>query len=119
VEAADAFGAGWHVCASSGDVSELKEIDAAQCLALDGRYVAAANHCSTSSPGCTYPLAGQWPCSTGANVSCIQPICCGNGCDATTGCANGVWPGATRAATMLGPGCAVAALATGVLCCRG
>ena len=117
VQAADACAPGWHICASTGDVAELLEINGDQCIALVGRYIAAADHCATSA-GCVYPTAGQWPCSSGVNAACIQPICCGTSCDVTTGCASGVWPGATRAATLLGAGCGNVLAATGVMCCR-
>jgi hypothetical protein len=118
---ADACGSGWHVCARSGDVTELHALTADQCREISGRFVAASDHCLTFvDPTCTYPAPGQFACLAGAMTDCIQPICCGSGCDDGTGCPDGVWPGQTEDSVFTGSGCGSLPTtdADGVLCCE-
>ena len=118
---ADACGSGWHVCARSGDVTELLVVTGDQCREISGRFVAASDHCLTfADPGCTYPAPGQFACLAGSALDCIQPICCGSGCDTGTGCPDGVWPGQTEDSVFTGSGCGSFPTtdADGVLCCE-
>lgn len=115
---ADACAAGWHICATSGDVTELLVISGAGCRSLMGRFVAAASHCAVSDPACGYPAAGQFTCPS-AGLDCTQPICCGSGCDSPA-CIDGVWPGDTHENASDGPPCGALPASTvdGVLCCK-
>jgi hypothetical protein len=110
---ADACGSGWHVCARSGDVTELLVVTGDQCREISGRFVAASDHCLTfADPGCTYPAPGQFACLAGSALDCIQPICCGSGCDTGTGCPDD--------SVFTGSGCGSFPTtdADGVLCCE-
>ncbi len=117
---ADACSPGWHVCGSSGDITELDAITGDTCAALAGSYVAAISHCSTDTPACKYPNNGAWQCVAGTDVDCTQPACCGAGCDASNTCNNGIWPGETRENAPDGKVCAntLGTTQDGVLCCR-
>jgi hypothetical protein len=113
----DACATGWHICARSGDVTELHVLDAAECNGgVVGRYVAASGHCVSN--GCTYPVPPQLFTCLGDVNYCVEPICCGDDCEVPpTSCADGVWAGATR----VGHGsCGNMPSTTreGVLCCR-
>lgn len=112
----DACAAGWHICARSGAVAELRGASGDECVGLSGRYLAAADHCSADMP-CGYYSEGTFPCSPTA-LRCVQPICCGTGCHPLTGCMDAVWLQQTHAASDQGAGCAAMPAATGVLCCR-
>ena len=116
---ADACAPGWHICARSGDVTELQVLDVSECDNLVvGRYVAASTHCSGPAP-CAYSPLQMFECPTGTGGPCTQPICCGTDC-AVPACSDGVWAGGTRENTFVANGCAntLAADQNGVLCCR-
>jgi hypothetical protein len=115
---ADACAPGWHVCASSGDVTELLALSASDCLNVPGRFVAASGHCLDPT-ACTYPPPGAFQCLD-TSAACRQPICCGTGCSIPQ-CTDGVWPGKTRENAISGEGCAItpAKNQDGLLCCRG
>jgi hypothetical protein len=119
VSPADACARGWHVCASSGDVTELLVLTATTCANEVGSFVAAAGHC-VPGPGCSYPAPGQFACVSGVTAPCTQPICCGTLCNRFNGCRDGVWPSATSENASGAPGCANTSsmTQTGVLCCR-
>ena len=122
VAPADACSVGWHICATSGDVSELLVLSAADCVGLlSGRYVAASDHCLTATPSCSYDAPGSFQCLPGENVDCTQSICCGTSCDTTNICENGVWSGETHENAPNGAGCASTPGTSqdGVLCCKG
>lgn len=112
----DACATGWHVCADTGRIGELLVVTGLECMTEPGAFIAASGHCTSSAP-CTYiePFA----CPTGS-VACSQPICCGDTCDRTNGCENGVWPAATAETKTAGPGCGNTPGdgQDGVLCCR-
>lgn len=114
----DACAVGWHLCGSSGDVTELLVIDGATCRSIPGRYAAAVSECLTFTGPCTYPATGAWGCTT-AGI-CGQPVCCGAGCHQSA-CADGIWPGNTFEPVNLGTTCGAlsAADVDGVLCCKG
>ena len=119
---ADACSAGWHVCARSGDVTELLALTATDCTTTAGRWAAAADHCKTFDGAMTrtyYPTTAT-PCTNAEMTTCTQAICCGTGCDPTTMCRDQVWAGATFGNADLGAGCANTDGSTqdGVLCCR-
>lgn len=117
---------GWHICATSGDVTDLSSrITGAECVTAGGAaglsFVAAANHCSacsggcTSAPQCSY-LATAAACTTGAQF-CEEPMCCGQ-CSELPICVDGAFPGQTGAAMS---DCAAnfSSNESGVMCCEG
>src|SRR5262245_35207810 len=92
---ADACAPGWHICAHTGDVTELQILVASEFDdLLEGRYVAASAHCSNPGP-CAYLPLQMFGCPVGTQTPCTQPICCGTRC-AVPACQDGVWPGRTR-----------------------
>jgi hypothetical protein len=120
VAPADACAAGWHICVTGGDATELRTaLTGSQCDAEPGSYVAAASHCTPPVQTCTLGMT-VFPCPTNAGyVPCTQPICCGTTCDAVNACQDAVWPGQTHENAAMGPSCGTTLPTSqdGVLCC--
>jgi hypothetical protein len=118
---ADLCATGWHVCSSTGAVSDLKNrLTMDQCdNAGGGRYVAAISHCVAQS-GCQYDYSpsADYPCFPSG--WCSESVCCGLQCRQFGACPSGVWVGDTHIAQGVDQGCAMitSRRAGGVLCCR-
>lgn len=120
---ADACASGWHVCATSGDPMELvSRTSEADCISAGNsadttaRFVTAVSHCTTyQTPVCEYAV----PRGCEPNMSCAEPICCGQGCRYDAGCPTGAYAMTGVAGTLEnGCGTMLAATISGVLCCR-
>lgn len=118
---ADACAPGWHPCASSGSVDELRRISGAECLYPGGgRFLAAMSACLGQGPAvCDYATepTDRYPCLD--DGACADAVCCGTQCW-NTGCTDAVWPGLTFAPLTFFPACGatVASPTDGLLCCR-
>lgn len=120
---ADACSAGWHVCGTNGQTTEVTtRMTAAECASAGAtavpnpRFVAALSHCASYTNGvCGYDVPR--PC--GVSGDCAEPVCCGAGCRNDAGCVAGAFATQGIAGTLTN-GCAMmlAADVTGVLCCR-
>jgi hypothetical protein len=115
---ADACAAGWHVCGTAGDPTELSgRASQAECASAGGadatsKFVIAMSHCTTI---CTYDT----PYGCEAMNVCSEPVCCGGGCRSDQGCLAAVYPTtAITSDTSNGCGMMPASLVTGVLCCK-
>lgn len=115
----DACAPGWHVCGDTGDPTELSSrITALQCqTAIEGRFVAAMQHCLTATP-CVYTA----PLGCPAGGACSEPVCCGLTCQTVNNCKDAVFSGGTMIVStgMYLPACGSVPsdAITGVLCCR-
>ncbi len=117
---ADACAPGWHMCGSSGAVSDLLRVTPQQCEhAGGGRFVAAISHCKAQN-GCTYddPKTANYACFESG--WCSEPVCCGSDCGEFGVCRDGVWPGMTHIPVGTDQGCGSigSSRARGVLCCK-
>ena len=120
---ADACSAGWHVCGTSGQPTELTaRMTQADCTSggatavVNARFVAALSHCASYTGSvCGYEV----PRTCGATGSCAEPVCCGAGCRNDAGCSAGAFAMQGIAGTLTN-GCAMmlATDVSGVLCCR-
>lgn len=116
----DVCAAGWHVCGSTGAVSELRQVSAEECeQAGGGRFAAGISHCQDQT-GCGADPTPTAKYSCFAHGWCSEPVCCGRDCGDFGVCRDGVWPGHTHIPFGQDQGCASteSRRAGGVLCCR-
>ena len=125
---ADACAAGWHVCATDGDPTDLSSrITGEECLAAGGAtagsFVAASSHCSDCGGSCmleqhcVYDVVRE--CLATPAGPCIEPLCCGPSCDVGNLCQLGFFATPTHmGATGYPCGALPASSQTGVLCCQ-
>lgn len=117
---ADACAPGWHVCASTGRIAELRQVTGQQCeQAGGGRFSAGASHCQTQD-GCQYDTTANANYSCFESGWCSEPVCCGSDCGEFGACTGGVWENLTHIPVGTDQGCAASTSqrAGGVLCCR-
>ncbi|MBK8172581.1 MAG: hypothetical protein IPK60_19895 [Sandaracinaceae bacterium] len=117
---ADACAPGWHVCASNGHLSELRQVSAEQCASAGGgRFSAGVSHCVTQS-GCEYDMTPAATYSCFDSGWCSETVCCGSDCGEFGACTGGVWPDQTHIAFGMDQGCGASTSqrAGGVLCCN-
>ena len=120
---ADACAAGWHVCGSNGQPTELTSrmtqddcANAGGSNDVDARFAGALSHCVDYNMAvCNYAV----PRGCASDQACAEPICCGIGCRLGVGCPSGAFASQGVAGTLMnGCGAMNAVDITGVLCCR-
>ena len=118
---ADACADGWSICGIDGSPKAISNrADANACLTVGGvdagAYAAGLSHCTDPLVFCTYEE--PYPCLVSGD--CSEAVCCGPACSSAIGCADGVYPGTTRASSSNAIGCGALEIGelTGVLCCQ-
>ena len=118
---ADACGSGWHVCGTSGAVSELRRLTADECaFGGEGQFFGAISHCAAQTATCAYDLTPTASYDCYDSGFCSESVCCGTACTGAGVCAGGVWAGWTHIANAGDPCGAFLAKTegNGVLCCQ-
>lgn len=117
---ADACAPGWHVCASNGNLAELRQVSGTQCeQAGGGRFSSGTSHCQTQD-GCQYDMTPSANYSCFDSGWCSESVCCGSDCGEFGACTGGVWENLTHIAVGTDQGCGASTSqrAGGVLCCN-
>ena len=118
---ADACATGWHVCGSTGAVSELRALSAGECAqAGNGAFVAGISRCASQDNSCAVDATTTANYACYASGFCAEPACCGTSCTRAGPCSDGVWTQWTQSSVSRGGGCGAleAPPDVGVLCCR-
>ena len=123
---ADACAVGWHICADTGEPSDLtSRLTSAECATEPGSFVGAAAHCENcaapcmAESDCVYkrlPGDTAYGCPV-AVLACSEPACCGASCGGNNNCKDAFFTLSTRTALRSACGAMLDTTQDGVLCC--